>query len=215
MAKASAAPAAAFPFAPDEIVVCLQSFAGYPEMVVKAGALLRADSEAVRRHPNMFAKQGLSDQEMRNLVESRQPQREISEHVPRFDQPKPLIDEDCVLCVKTVRGIGDGDVHLARPVAIPVGAKLPKDDKIVKAFREHFVPICPDGLTRDTAVLALTDRYEYRRDDNGAFIEEQDPQLRLRYGNFHRFLIHYAGTWVARNDPDVAANPARYQLLLS
>jgi hypothetical protein len=43
-----------FPFAPDEIVVALDGFASYPNIVVAKGTRLRASSEAVQRNPDLF-----------------------------------------------------------------------------------------------------------------------------------------------------------------
>lgn len=211
MAKQSAAPA--FPFAPDEIVVCLESFAGYPEIVVKAGARLRADHEAVQRYPGMFAKDGLSDQEMARLLEERRPPREIAQHVPITREEEPLTDENSVLCIRNIRGTLDGDTHLARPLAVAIGMKLAKTEPIVKANPDCFIAIVPEGLTRQNAVRALTDNFVYQRDENGAFIEETDGQARLTYGNFKRFILWRAGQWVSREHPDVKQHPERFEVL--
>jgi hypothetical protein len=211
MPKQATAP----PFADDEIVVCLDGFASYPNIVVAKGTRLRASSEAVRRNPDLFCRDGLTAMEMQNLLEQRRPRREPEQHVPIMREEVELRPEDSMLCVKGVRGRHqDGDAHLAPPMhVIPAGSHVTKDHPLVKLFPDSFVPVVPAGLNRTNAVLALTDRYEYRRNADGMLIPEDDAVLRQTYGDHHRFLIHYAGTWISRSDPDVAANPSRYQLL--
>lgn len=207
--------APAFPFTDDEIVVCLDGFASYPNIVVPKGTRLRASNEAVQRNPDMFCKDGLTTAEMTKLYQERRPPLEETQHVPIMREEVELRDEDAMLAVKGVRGRHrDADTHLAPPpYVIPAGSHVTKDHPLVKLFPDSFVPVVPAGLDRTNAVLALTDRYEYRRNEDGMLIPEDDAVLRQRYGDHKRFLIHYAGTWVSRNDPDVAANPARYQLL--
>jgi hypothetical protein len=153
--------------------------------------------------------------EMQNLLEQRRPRHEPTQHVPIMREDVELRPEDSMLVVKGVRGRHrDGDTHLApAPLVLEVGALVPKDHPLMKLFPDSFVPVVPAGLDRSNAVLALTNRYEYRRNADGALFPEGDAVLRQRYGDHKRFLIHYAGTWVARSDPDVTANPQRYQLL--
>jgi len=207
--------APAFPFAESDIVVCLESFAAYGGIEVSRGARLRASHEAVQKHPQRFCKDGLSDGEMAQLREARRPPREVTQHTPIIREEVELTDEQAVLCIRGVRGAHrDGDTHLApRPLAVPVGARLGKRDAIVKANPDCFVPIVPDGLTRETAVRAITDNFIYQRGDDGQYVLETDAVLAQQYGEFKRFQLWYAGQWVSRNHPDVHAHPERFEIL--
>jgi hypothetical protein len=207
--------APAFPFADDEIVVALDSFATYPNIQVHKGARLRASHDAVRRNAGMFVKDGPSDAEMATIYEQRRPPREITQHTPITREEEPLTDEDAVLCIRGVRGVHrDGDSHLGpRPLAVAVGVRLNKRELVVKANPDCFVPIVQDGLTRETSVRALTDNFIYQRNEDGVFIPETDGALRAQFGDFKRFQLWYAGQWISRNHPDVHAHPERFEIL--
>jgi hypothetical protein len=94
---------------------------------------------------------------------------------------------------ENLRGIADGDSHLGVPVAVAAGQKVSLRDRIVKANPDNFVPVVPKGLTRENAVRALTDNFEYRRDANDAFILETDGPLKMKFGELRRFRLWYAG----------------------
>ena len=176
---------------------------------------MRASHPAVRNNPDMFAPDGLSNDEMATLYEQRRPRREPEQHVPIMREEVELREEDAVLCVKAIRGgYADGDTHLGpRPLAVPLGAKLNKSDPVVKRNPGCFIAVVREGLDRTNAVRAITDRYETRRDENGAFILETDGALRAVWGDHKRFLIHRVGQWVSRSDPDVAEHPQRYEVI--
>jgi hypothetical protein len=132
--------APAFPFAPDEIVVALDGFASYPNIVVAKGTRLRASSEAVQRNPMFFCRDGLTVMEMQNLLEQRFPRHEPTQHVPIMREEVELRPEDSMLCVKGVRGRHrDGDTHLApAPEVVGAGAHVPKDHPLIKLFPDSF-----------------------------------------------------------------------------
>ena len=90
MAKQTPAPP--FPFADDEIVVCLESFSGYPNITVSAGARLRGNHEAVRKWPKFFAPDGLSVDEMHRLAMSIRPEIQYAQHEPMARHPAQAVD---------------------------------------------------------------------------------------------------------------------------
>jgi hypothetical protein len=214
MAKTPTAPA--FPFARDEIVESVEAFWAWGprgDVFVKLGARLRADEDVVQRHPEKFVRDGSTDAEKQRALETAHPYQEPEPHTPFITRPEPLRDENAVLCTQNVRANADGDAHLARSLVVAVGQKVGKDERIVTQFPDSFVPVVAAGLTPQNAVRAKGDTWEYRKDGNGNYIREDDGQLKLRYGEFRRFLVHRAGTWVNRQDADVQTHPQAYEVI--
>jgi hypothetical protein len=137
--------APAFAFAPDEIVEALETSAGSGNLLVKQGTWLRASHELVHRWPEKWIKDGASDDEKVQARHRLRPEPEPTQHVPLATAAKPLLDEDAVICVRSLHGVAGGDSHIGRPLALPVGARLSKDAKIVKANPSHFVAIVSAG----------------------------------------------------------------------
>jgi hypothetical protein len=113
--------APAFPFAPDEIVEALETWAGSGNVLVKQGTRLRGSHELVRRWPEKWIRDGASDDEKVQARHRLRPEPEPAQHVPLAVAPKPLLDEDAVLCIRALHGAGDGDTDLGRPLALPAG----------------------------------------------------------------------------------------------
>lgn len=201
------------PFADDQIVIALEAFAGYPDIVVKAGERLRGGDEVVRRWPEKFASDGLSVNEMRRLYSELRPPIEYAPHVPIAEQPQPLADEDAVVCIRNIRAAQDGDSHLGQPVVVGVGMLMPKSHPLVKARRDCFVPVVPPGRDRSNSVRALTGWTEYRKHEDGSFIEEEDVQKRITYGDYKQFQRWYAGQYVDKTLPEVRERPFAFEAL--
>ena len=151
---------------------------------------------------------------MHRLVLALRPHVDPTPHIPVAEREAPLLDEDAVICIRAVRGTQDGDVHLARAVALSVGARVRKDHPFVKAYPKSFVLVVPAGRTRLNSVRALSDWAETRRDENGIYIEETDATLRSRFGDHKRFILWRKGMWVDRDNPVVHAYPANFQAIL-
>ena len=94
-------------------------------------------------------------------------------YTPPPQPPEPLRDEDMVVAIRGVGGLG----------GIPAGARVPKTDPIVKANRDAFVAVVPDGLQREDAVEARV-----------TLTVDGEP-------------VVYAGQWVHRDDPVVERDP--------
>ncbi len=203
--------APAFPFAPDEIVEALETWAGSGNVLVKQGTRLRASHELVHRWPEKWIRDGASDDEKVQARHHLRPEPEPAQHEPLAKPAPVLLDEDAVLCIRPIHGAADGDTHLGRPLALPAGARLRRTDKIVKANPAHFVNIVSAGRTRENRVRALTDWGEYRKDEGGNYIPETDQIIRQQSGEFKRFMLWYRGMWVDRDDPIVKAHPASFE----
>jgi hypothetical protein len=206
--------APAFPFAPDEIVEALETWAGSGNVLVRQGTRLRASNALVHRWPEKFIRDGMSDDEKVLARHRLRPEPEPTQHVPLATPAKVLLDEDAVICIRTLHGAGDGDTHLGRPLALPAGARLRRDDRMVKANRDHFVPVVPAGRTRKNSVRALTDWSEYRTGDAGNFIPETDPVQRQQFGEYRRFMLWFRGQWIPRDHPIVKVHPASVEPIL-
>jgi hypothetical protein len=204
-------------FQPDEVVEAVESFWSWTphgDAFTRKGARLRGDNFLVGMHPDRFLKQGSTDAEIAAAVRIVHPEREPTPHVPMIHREEELQDVDAMLCIKGVRGPArDADTHIARPLAVAIGMRLHRDDPLVKANPKSFVPIVAPGLDPSNAVRAKGDRYETRRDASGNLIAESDGVLRQQYGDYKRFVIHYAGQWIPREDADVQAHPERYEVI--
>ncbi len=133
----------------------------------------------------------------------------------RLATPAPvLLDEDAVITIRSLLGSADGDSHIGRALALPIGARLSKNNKLVKANPSHFVPVVPPGRTRANSVRALTRRSETRKDEDGNWIPETDPVQRQQFGEFKRFIVHFRGQWVDRDSPLVKQRPADYEAII-
>jgi hypothetical protein len=130
------------------------------------------------------------------------PYVEPQPHVPVAAQPRKLADEDAVIAIRGVSiGSADGDIHMAHPPAVRKGDRLSKRDQIVRDFPDAFVQVVAPGRTRANSVKAKFDNVEIRKDPaTGQYIAESDPVLVNQFGQYKRFTVWYAGTWVPRPD---------------
>jgi hypothetical protein len=203
--------ASAFPFTDDEIVVAFESFSAHPHFNVQAGARVRASAEIVQRYPEHFCKDGLSDEEKRQLIERLHPTMEATQHVPTTALPQPIVDEDAVICISRVPGGGGHDAH-GRNLAVEKGARVSKRDTRIQDYLDHFVPVVPHpGMTRENSVRALTDHFEYRRGADGEFIRETDMTKVMQSGEYKHFPVFYRGQWVSRDRPEVREHPTWFE----
>lgn len=124
-----------------------------------------------------------------------------------------LEDGDAAICIKGISANADGDLHIGRAIAVPSGTRLRKDHPLVKEFPDNFIPVVGPGRTPENSVLALIDWAEPRRDKDREFIQETDPMLRMRNGDFKQFVLWRKGTWVDRNRPEVRQYPSLFERL--
>ena len=212
MAKQTAPVAPPFPFSDDQVVECLEAWAGYPNYQFKRGAMLRADHPAVRQWPEKWCEQGLSDDEKARRRENMYPHPEPQQHVPMALTPKPLLDEDAVICIREIFRHADGDSHLGRgSVLMKAGQRASKRNPLVKAHPDRFVPQVPEGRTRENSVKALSGWTEMRRDASGEFIRETDPDRRRLLGEHRQFVLFHAGQYVDRDSPIVRQYRASFE----
>lgn len=212
MAKQTAAPPFPFQLDPPETVECLEGFAGDGEVIMRQGGMLRADHPIVRRWPEKFIRLGSSDSEKFAQLQRIHPLLEPTQHVQLIKPTPVLLDEDAMICVKTIRGPHrDGDVHLVNPVMLEVGTRVHKNDPVVKGWRDHFVPVVTPGRTRENSVRALSPFTETRKDEGGNVIRETDDVLRMQFGEFKRFPRWFAGQWVDRELPEIRQYPQAFE----
>jgi hypothetical protein len=129
-------------FKDDEIVVCIDGFAGAldsgREVIYKKGARLRASDPAVRKWPELFARDGASDDELQqqraevffphhNEVIAKADREFREEQAQR--EPKPIPPEERVEVLRDFR-IG---LRL-----ISEGAVFSRNDPLVKRHPEFF-----------------------------------------------------------------------------
>ncbi|MHB8488785.1 MAG: hypothetical protein ACYDCS_07690 [Candidatus Dormibacteria bacterium] len=197
------------PLAP--VVVAIQSFAGYPHFQVSKGQRFRVDSEVVKRWPQFFIADGSTDQEIADALNRVAPPPEPTQHEQLATTPKPLQDEDAVICVRNLHSAADGDTHLGKPLALATGTRLRHDHPLVKANRDCFVEVVPAGRTRENSVRAKTDWAEYARHEDGSYVEETDFNLRMRFGEFKRVIQFYRGQYIDRDHPIVKQRPTDFE----
>jgi hypothetical protein len=191
------APAASF--APDQIVVAITSFAGWPHFLITAGQRVRASSPVVQQHPYYFLPDGATDEECRRAIAAVTPERPITQHVPIASAPEPLADEDAMLAIRNVAGGAvDGDVHLHPAISLSARMKVHNTHPLVRSYPEAFVPVVPKGRNRGNSVRALRDNFEMRKGPDGEYIRETDQTLVARFGEYRRFPVHFAGQWIPR-----------------
>jgi hypothetical protein len=87
------------------------------------------------------------------------------------------------VCIKALSGA----LALAQKGIAP-GEKVPKDSPAVKKNPDAFVPVVPEGLGRDNAVVA---KYTITAGDQ---------------------VIVHAGQWIDRHHFEVERHPARFEL---
>ena len=208
------AKAPAFPFSPTEIVIALETFHGYPNVTVRQGTRLRGDNPIVHTWPDRFIADGASDDELTRARQKLHPEPAPQQHVPLANPPKPLLDEDSVICIKPIFGSADGDSHLGNALALAAGTRMHRDSPLIASNRDAFVPVVPEGRTRENSVRALADITEYRKDEGGNYILETDGRLRQVNGDFKRFIVHYRGQWVSRDDPKVRQFPRSFEAII-
>jgi hypothetical protein len=212
---AKAPPAPALPFAPDQIVICLESHHTAPHFYTPQGARLRASSEVVRLNPLKFIADGATDQERFQAVQRSRPVREVTQHIPITRPPTPLEDEDAVLCIRNVRAKSDGDVHLRDPLRLAAGTRVRKDHPLVAPNRDAFVPVAAPGLIRSNALRAKADLIVTRRGPDGEYIQETNQALIQLHGGHKRFLLIHKGQWAARDDPMVKEHAGNFEEITS
>ena len=132
-------------------------------------------------------------------------------------QERPLDERDAMLCIRNIRAAHDGDAHLMSALLVGAGARLHRDDPLVRANPDAFVPIVAEALTAANAVRARGDRWETRKDSGGKYIR-YDPategQLISTFGEIKRFLMHRAGCWVSRESKHVQERPQDYEVII-
>lgn len=196
------------------VVICLQPFcANRPHnTAVRGGARLRADHPIVQINPIYFADDGLSSSEMAKLMQDRFPADEPTPHKPLAPPPVQIQDEDALICIARVPG-GGGFNSMGQNLAVEVGNRVSRRDSRIQRHLDHFVDVVPEGRTRENSVIALTDNFETRRNEEGDFIEETDPTLRFNNGDAKRFPVWVHGQYVDRNHPLVKQHPERFQFI--
>ena len=207
-----AKPVAATPFAPDDIVVAIQSFAAYGNIACKAGARLRGDDAAVRSQPQNFILDGTTDAEKHRALQALTPDLPPTQHVPTTSLPKPLRDEDAVIVLKRIPG-GGGIDNRGRLLAVEVGQRVSADDARIAKWQDHVVHVVGRGMTAATSVRALTDHFTYKRDDAGEWILEPDAAVRQTKGEYKHFRVLTAGCWVAHDHPLVQQHPTWFEVI--
>jgi hypothetical protein len=206
--------APSFPFAPDEIVVAIQSFAAWGNLQVKAGARLRGDDAAVRSQPQNFILDGTTDAEKHRALQALTADADHSptQHIPRTALPKPLRDEDAVIVIKRIPG-GGGIDERGRTLAIEQGQRVATNDPRISRWKDHIVSVVGPGMTAATSVRAVCDSFEYRRDASGEFILENDATVRQTKGEYHHFRVLTAGQWVSHDHPLVSEHPSWFEVI--
>jgi len=149
--------APAFPFAPDEIVEALETWAGSGNVLVKQGTRLRASHELVHRWPEKWIRDGASDDEKVQARHHLRPEPEPAQHEPLAKPAPVLLDEECCPWYPAY--------STAQRMATHTWAgRLRYRREHVYAARQdrqgepaHFVNIVSAGRTRENRVRALTD----------------------------------------------------------
>jgi hypothetical protein len=166
--------------------VSWQSFAveidGYPVDVQK-GTRLTGDHPTVAASWWYWLPDGAAPSELAARVREVCPDPEV--HVEAYERakpPPPLRDEDAVVCIRPVSGA----LALAQKGIAP-GEKVPKDSSAVTKNPDAFVPVVPEGLSRDDAVVA---KYTITAGDQ---------------------VVVYAGQWIDRHHFEVERHPARFE----
>ena len=167
----------------------------------------------VQRHPERFVRDGATDKEKYEALQRAHPAIEPTQHTPMGLVEEPLLDEDAVIAIRSVRGAADGDVHIRDAIVVSVGQRLPKNHPLVRSQSKSFVLVVPVGRTRSNSVRALTDWAETRRDDDGILIAETDPTARQRFGEFKRFILWRKGQWVDRDNEIVKKHPTEFEAI--
>jgi hypothetical protein len=132
------------PFKPDQVVVCIEAFA-YGDGDVVKGARLRGDHPVVQKFAPYFIDDGSSDTQVVQQLWALHPDVEPRPDSRQSHLPKPLRDDDALLCLRSLFGVAN------------VGQKVDRRNReVAKAARENpgsFVPVC-NGVARADAVVA-------------------------------------------------------------
>ena len=172
---------------PNTTYVAWQSFAVEIDgflVDVQKGTRLRGDHPTVAASFWYWLPDGAAPSELAARIQEVYPEPEI--HVEAYERAKPsppLRDEDAMVCVRPISGA----LALSQKGITP-GEKVPKDAPAVKKNPDCFVPVVPEGLSRDNAVVA---KYTITAGDQ---------------------VIVYKGQWIDRNHFEVERHPARFEL---
>jgi len=174
-----------------KVMVCIEphcagALPGAP--VYQAGTRLHADHPAVQACPDYWQPgDATTDEIAQHRASTLHGGTAMLEAEPDPDEPKVLPrlrDADAMVAV--VEGYaGDG-------VWVRVGDRLRRDDDLVKHNPDMFRPVLPPGLTRNRAVLCLTNLSESRGTETTVTV--------------------WAGTLVHRDHPAVHASPEHFAL---
>jgi len=181
----------------DKIYVALQSFAYHPYGIIRGGTRLRGSHEAVQKCPEQFVLDGADDAERNQALFSRFYDREPAQD-PRLQPanvPKPLPDEQLVLCIRPVgrSAIGPDGRHQR----IEVGTKISRRHPYVSqpSSADCFVSVT-NNISRERALLATQTLRESRMGPDGELVTE----------------TLYAGQWADRDSEWVRSHPTMFTL---
>lgn len=171
---------------PNVTYVAWQGFAadvdGLP-VDVKQGTRLRGNHPTVEATWWNWLPDGAAPSELAERVRQVYPEPEV--HVEAYERAKqpPLRDEDAMVCARPV-----SDALALNQKGLAPGVKVPKDSEVVKKNPDAFVPVVPEGLSRDDAVVA---------------------KFTITAGD--QVVVH-AGQWLSRHHYEVERHPARFEL---
>jgi hypothetical protein len=177
---------------PDTVYIAWQGFAADVDGVpidVKQGTRLRGDHPTVQATHWNWLPDGAAPSELGERRREIYP--EPPPHVdpyPREKPPPPLCDEDALVCVKPL----PGGLTIGRQSIAP-GDKVPKDHPEAKRYHDHFVPVVPDGLKRENAVVS---KHTITYHQTGG-----EP-----------IVVVHKGQWLPSDHSEVERHPSRFEL---
>ena len=109
-----------------------------------------------------------------------------------------------MICIKPIFGSADGDAHLGRALALAAGNEcIATAHSSPRTAMKSLPRQSPKAVPAENMCVLWPISTEYREDEAGNYILETDGRLRQINGDFKRFIVHYRGQWVSRDDPKV------------